>query len=122
MLAAQDAELFGHYWVSRAALTNYVDATQPPHDFRPDAFFALVGDFAQVGMRHLEVAPPHAVEVSVLFGGHDPVVKRQESLQALSRIFMNLEHETFDDAGHWPHGERPEPSWTGCAQGRLREG
>jgi pimeloyl-ACP methyl ester carboxylesterase len=108
-LAAQDPQLFAHYWRDQAAFESFVRTTsQPDAQFRPDTFFAVMDGLATYDPSYLQPIPPLAVPAVIVFGDCDPVVDPAATLSVARRTFSQLDVRTFNGAGHWLHLERPD--------------
>jgi len=109
IIAADDAQLFTHYWRDPLAFTAFADAvSRPAGEFRPDTFFAIMDGLAALTPSYLEPDPRLSVPATIVFGGGDPVIDREMTLASARRIFSHLDDRTFDGAGHWVHLERPD--------------
>jgi pimeloyl-ACP methyl ester carboxylesterase len=102
-LATHDRDLLQHYWHDQHALGGFALA----HEFRSDAFLAVVGDLVNTALAHARPRTPYPLKVTAVFGDRDPIVETTETLHALMRLFAAVEPIVIPGAGHWPHCERP---------------
>ncbi len=105
-LAATDPILFTHYWQDPVALTAFAAAAQfADGQFRPDVFFTVLDG---LGRHSSEFAITTDTPALAVFATADPVVDAAVTLPAARKVFSRLSIDTFVDAGHWLHLERPE--------------
>lgn len=106
-LAIHDPHLFTHFWADPVQFAASMAAhTAPEAQFDFESFVAVSEDYAQNWTRIRSKAPLTAPTLA-LFGGRDPVTPLSEQEACLLAEVPHATIETFGDAGHFLHLDRP---------------
>jgi pimeloyl-ACP methyl ester carboxylesterase len=106
-VAAQDPNLFTHYWRNHEAMGRYFGVWSE-HSAQLDfeSYQAVMTEFA--ARPGIAVAsPPVEVPTRLIFGAGDRIVHLAKERATCAQLFSKLETELFDQSGHFPHLEEP---------------
>lgn len=106
-LAAEDDQIFEHYWVNTTAKRRAAEAYGGRFTVDVESFFSVLSDYRD---RHDRLHTPGLVTQPVLavFGDGDVVTPRSDHLAALEARASHLEAVTIPSTGHYLHLEAPE--------------
>jgi proline iminopeptidase len=107
LLAGEDAALFTHYWKNKPQMEAFFGVWgRRGASLDVESFQCVLADFAAHLPERDRLARAYpTLDVSVVFGAHDPIVSEQEELGLLNRAFPQAKVTRFESSGHFPHLE-----------------
>jgi pimeloyl-ACP methyl ester carboxylesterase len=106
-LAIQDVQLLTHFWADPGQFAASMAAQAAPDaQFDLESFVAVSDDYARHWAAMRSQTSLEAPTLA-LFGGRDPVTPLREQEEAVRAVAPHATIESFDDAGHFLHLDRP---------------